>query len=144
VARNSRRIAKLRISDEAEATRLVRFGKYGRYLGNGLAVIDFGSRVSHVHDSYKAGGDWYREMFVESFSFATSVTAGEAVAVGGSAIAEAALAAFLVATPSGWVLAIVGLGVAAAAATASIYSDRVIREYGGHWYASIIKWLNAI
>ena len=44
------------------------------------------------------------------------------------ALAEAALATFLVATPSGWVLAIAGLGVAAGAAAASIYSDRIIKE----------------
>jgi hypothetical protein len=36
IARNSRRIAKLRISDEVEATRLVRFGRYGRYPGSGV------------------------------------------------------------------------------------------------------------
>jgi hypothetical protein len=34
IARNSRRIAKLHISDELQATRLVRFGRYGRYLGH--------------------------------------------------------------------------------------------------------------
>jgi hypothetical protein len=142
VARNSRRIAKLRISDEAEATRLVRFGKYGRYLGNGLAVIDFGSRVSHVHDSYKAGGDWYREMFVESSSFAASAWLGTIVAEVGSVLAVEALGALVAATPAGWVLIVVGLGVAAASAGASIYVDKTVTKNAGGWYDSIMKWIN--
>jgi hypothetical protein len=144
VARNSRRIAKLRVFDEVDASKLVRFGRYGKYLGNGLAVIDFGSRVNHIHDSYKSGGNWYREMFIESTRFAVSAGSGLAVAGVGSVVAEAALATFLVATPAGWVLAIIGLGVATAATAASIYSDKKIKENGGHWYDSIMKWLNAI
>lgn len=103
IARTSRRIAKLRVFDEVQATRLVRFGRYGRYLGNGLVVIDFGSRVSHIHDSYKAGDDWCREIFIESSSFAASAIGGLGVVGGGSAIAEAALATFVAATPAGWV-----------------------------------------
>jgi hypothetical protein len=110
-----------------QATRLVRFGKYGRYFGNGLAVIDFGSRVSHIHDSYKAGGNWYREMFVESSSFAFSAIGGLTVVGAGSAIAEASLAAFVAATPAGWILIVVGIGVAAAAAATSILIDNKIK-----------------
>jgi hypothetical protein len=144
LAQKSRRIAKLRVVDEVEATRLVRFGRYGRYLGNGLAVIDFGSRVSHVHDIYKARGDWYREMFVESFSFAASAGFGEAVALGGSAIAAEALGALVAATPAGWVLFVVGLGVAAAAAGTSILADKIVKKRGGHWYDSITKWMNSL
>jgi regulator of protease activity HflC (stomatin/prohibitin superfamily) len=48
-------VAKLRVFDQVQASRLVRFGKYGRYLGNGLAVIDFGSRIDKIHGSYEAG-----------------------------------------------------------------------------------------
>jgi hypothetical protein len=51
VARRSGRVAKLRIFDEVQATRPVRFGRYGRCLGNGLAVIEFGSRVNKIHES---------------------------------------------------------------------------------------------
>ena len=142
VARNSRRLAKLHVSDEVHASRLVRFGRYGRYLGNGLAVIDFGSRVSHIHDAYEADGDWCREMFVESSSFATSAIAGTLVANAGTTIAEAALASFVAATPAGWVLIVIGIGVAATAAGISIYSDKMIKENSGNWYDSIMKWLN--
>jgi hypothetical protein len=147
VARHSRRIAKLRVFDEVQATRLVRLSKYGKYLGNGLVVIDFGSRVNHIHDSYKAGENWYREMFVESTSFALSVSAGSFVAdagtyFAGQALAGEALACLIGATPAGWVLVIVGLGVAAAAAGTSIYLDKKIKENSGSWYDAIMKWIN--
>ena len=49
IARSSRRIAKLHVFDQEQASRLVQFGKYGRFLGNGLAVIDFGSRMGNIH-----------------------------------------------------------------------------------------------
>jgi hypothetical protein len=106
---------------------------------NSLAVIDFGSRVSHIHDSYKAGDDWCREMFIESFSFAASAGGGLGVAGSGSALAEAALATFVAATPAGWVLIVVGLGVAAAAAGTSILLDSKIKENAGSWYDSIMR-----
>jgi hypothetical protein len=44
-------------------------------LGNGLAVIDFGSRVGNIHNSYQAGGNWERDFFIESSSFAASAIA---------------------------------------------------------------------
>jgi uncharacterized protein YukE len=130
IARNSRRVVKLRVFDEVQATRLVRFGRYGRYLGNGLAVIEFGSRVSHIHDSYKAGDDWCREMFIESSSFAASAGGGMLVAGYGTAMAGKALACLLAATPAGWVLVVVGIGVAAAAAGTAILLDSVHPEIG--------------
>lgn len=95
IARSSRRIAKLHVFDQVQASRLVQFGKYGRFLGNGLAVIDFGSRVGNIHNSYKAGDNWYREMFIESTSFAASARVG---------VVAANVGAFLVAlTPFGWI-----------------------------------------
>jgi hypothetical protein len=139
VARDSRRIAKLRIFDEVEATNLVRFGKYGRYLGNGLAVIDFGSRVNHIHDSYKAGGNWYREMFIESSSFAASATIGTIAANVGSS----ALGLIAAATPVGWVgLIVAGVVIAGVAATASFSANCYAQQNSGALYDSIMKWLN--
>jgi len=140
VARRSGRVAKLRIFDQVQADRLVRFGKYGRYFGNGLAVIDFSSRVSHIHDSYKAGDDWCREMFIESSSFAASTIGGLGVVYAGSALlGKVALTTFVAATPAGWVLVLVGIGVAAAAAGTSIWFDKSIKENAGSWYDTIMK-----
>ena len=39
----------------------------------------------------------------------------------------------------GWVLIVVGIGVAAAAAGTSIYLDKTIKENAGSWYDSIMK-----
>jgi hypothetical protein len=75
--------------------------------------------LEDIHDSYKTGGNWYREMLIESSSFAASAGGGMLVAGYGTAIAGQALACLLAATPAGWVLVVVGLGVAAAAATTS-------------------------
>jgi hypothetical protein len=140
VARRSGRVAKLRVFDEVQASRLVRFGRYGRYLGNSLVVIDFGSRIDKIHDSYYVGEDWCREMFIESSSFAASAGAGLGVVYGGSAlIAKVALTTVVAATPAGWVLVVVGIVVAAAAATTSILVDNKIKENAGSWYDAIMK-----
>ena len=137
IARSSRRIAKLHVSNQAQASRLVQFGKYGRFLGNGLAVIDFGSRVGNIHNSYKAGDNWYREMFIESTSFAASAGVG---------IAAANVGAFLLAlTPFGWIGLIVGgVIVAGAAATVSIKTDGFLKANSGRWYDEIMKWLGSL
>lgn len=87
IARSSRTVAKLNITSKVQASQLVRYGKYTKFLGNGLAVIDFGSRVGNIHNSYKAGGNWERDMFIESSSFAVSAGAGLAtLKVGGAAL----------------------------------------------------------
>ena len=95
--------------------------------------------LEDIHDSYKTGGNWYREMLIESSSFAASAGGGMLVAGYGTAIAGQALACLLAATPAGWVLVVVGLGVAAAAATTSILLDKTIKENAGSWYDSIMK-----
>jgi hypothetical protein len=140
IARRSGRVAKLRVFDQVQASRLVRFGKYGRYLGNGLAVIDFGGRIDKIHGSYEAGEDWCREMFIESSSFAASTGVALAITNYGTTIAGNALACLLAATPAGWVLIVVGVGVAAAAAGTAIYLDKTVKENSGNWYDAIMKW----
>ena len=57
-----------------------------------------------MHTEYKAGGNWERELFVESSSFAAS-------AITGAAVVKTGLAFLTVATPVGWM----GLVVAGAA-----------------------------
>jgi len=136
IARSSRNMAKLDIMTPVQADKIVKFTKHAKFLGNGLAVIDFGSRVGNIHNSYKAGGNWEREMFVESSSFALSAAAGTAVVnVGG-----AALMFLMVATPVGWVGLIVGgVAVAGAAAVTSISVNNLTKNNSGDWYDSIMK-----
>jgi len=60
IALSSRSIAKLNVTSATQAHNLVTFSNHARNLGNGLVVLDFGSRIVNVHKSYKADGDWER------------------------------------------------------------------------------------
>lgn len=136
IAHSSRNVAKLNVTTQIQANSLVKLSRQAKFLGNGLAVIDFGSRVGNVHNSYQAGGNWEREMFIESSSFALSAIAG-ATAVN---VGSAALGFFVVATPVGWVGLIVGgVVVAGAAAVASMGMNQIVKEDAGGVYDSIMK-----
>jgi hypothetical protein len=133
IARSSRNIAKLDVTSQAQAHNLVKFTQHAKFLGNGLAVIDFTSRVGSIHNEYKAGGEWERELFVESSSFAFS-------AVAGSLAVKAGLGLLMVATPVGWVGLIVGgVAVAGTAAAVSMGVNGLVKENSGSWYDSIMK-----
>lgn len=138
IARSSRNVAKLNVTSQVQASNLVKFSQYTKFLGNGLAVIDFGSRIGNIHNSYKAGGNWEREMFIESSSFAASAITGTAVVNAGIA----ALSFMMVATPVGWVgLIIGGVAVVGAAATASYGMNSAMMDNSGDWYDSIMDML---
>ena len=133
IAKSSRNMAKLDIVSPIQADKIVKFTKHAKFLGNGLAVIDFGSRVGSIHNSYKAGGNWEREMFIESSSFAAS-------AITGTLVVEAGLALLIFATPVGWMGLIVGgLTVAGTAALTSIAVNDEFKSNSGKWYDSIMK-----
>lgn len=132
IAKSSRNMAKLDIMTPVQADMVVKFTKHAKFLGNGLAVIDFGSRVGSIHNSYKAGGNWEREMFIESSSFAAS-------AITGTLVVEAGLALLIFATPVGWMGLIVGgLTVAGTAALTSIAVNNEFKSNSGKWYDSIM------
>jgi len=139
IARSSRNIVKLNVTSQVQASNLVKFGKQAKFLGNGLAVIDFTSRIGGIHNSYQAGGNWERDMFIESSSFVTSAIAGSlAVSAGGTA-----LTFLLVATPIGWVgLIIGGIAVVGAAAATSIGVNSIVKENSGSWYDEIMAWIS--
>lgn len=106
IARSSRNIAKLDITSQVQASQFVQYGKYTKFLGNGLAIIDFGGRVANVHSNYKRDGNWERELFIESSSFALSATTSAAVISAGGA----ALSFLVAATPIGWIGLVIGGG----------------------------------
>ncbi|GAA6171672.1 hypothetical protein NBRC116592_13420 [Colwellia sp. KU-HH00111] len=136
IARSSRSVAKLDLINPVQADNIVKLTKYAKVLGNGLTVIDFGGRVGNIHNSYKAGANWEREMFIESSSFALSAATGIGVVNAGGA----ALTFLMVATPVGWVGLIVGgLAVAGTAAAASIGMNSAVKNNSGDWYDAIIK-----
>src|SRR5690554_6077735 len=136
IARSSRNAAKLNVTSQVQANNLVKFSQHAKFLGNGLAVIDFGGRVGSIHNSFQAGGNWERELFVESSSFALGAVAGTAAVNAGGA----ALGLLVIATPVGWVgLIIGGVAVAGVAAATSIGVNNIVKENSGSWYDSIMK-----
>lgn len=141
IAQSSRNVAKLNVTSQIQAHNLVKFTQHAKFLGNGLAVIDFASRVGNIHNEYKAGGEWERELFIESSSFAVSALTGTAVVNVGAA----ALGLLVVATPIGWVGLIVGgVAVAGTAAAASIGMNNVVKNNSGGVYDSIMKWISGV
>ncbi|WP_159820017.1 hypothetical protein [Colwellia sp. 20A7] len=136
IAKSSRSIAKLDLINPVQADNIVKLAKHAKFLGNGLAVIDFGSRVGNIHNSYKADANWEREMFIESSSFAAS-------AITGTLVVEAGLAILIFATPVGWMGLIVGgLAVAGTAAITSIAVNNEFKSNSGKWYDSIMTLVN--
>ena len=132
IATSSRTTTKLNISSQVEASKLVRFAQHAKYLGNGLAVIDFGRRAGNVQQSYKEGGDWERELFRESLGFAGS-------AVAGTMAVEAGLSLLVFVTPFGWAAVVAGgLVVAGAAAASSITVNEFVKENGYALYDKIL------
>jgi len=138
LARDSRKTVKLDIMSQVQAENLVNYTKYAKFLGNGLVVIDVGSRIASIHNEYQADGDWERELFIESSSFAAGAVAGGiAVRVG--------LTLLIAATPMGWVGIIV---VAAAGSMATNYlvkeGAEVIYDNAGDWYDAAIDWVKSL
>jgi hypothetical protein len=138
IAQSSRNVAKLNVTSQIEANGLVKFTRHAKFLGNGLAVIDFTSRIGNVSNSYQAGGNWERDLFIESSSFAAS-------AVAGSLAVNAGLGLLMIATPVGWVGLIVGgIVVAGSAAAVSMGVNSLVKENSGNWYDSIMKAMGVI
>jgi hypothetical protein len=132
IAGSSRTVARLHVADQVQASNLVKFSQHSKFLGNGLALIDVGSRAGNVHTSYKAGGKWERELFIESSSFVTSTLAGTLTATGGMGLV-------MMLTPAGWVgLVVGGLAVAGVAAGASMVANTAIKDNAGNFYDGIM------
>ena len=138
IARSSRNVARLDVSTRVQAHNLVKFTQHAKFLGNGLALIEFASGVGNVHNSYKAGGEWERDLFIESNSFALS-------AIAGSLAVNAGLSLLVFATPFGWAgLIIGGVAVAGVAAGVSMGTNSAIKQNSGAWYDEIMLWVNTL
>ncbi len=141
ISKSSRNVTKLSITDQIQANNLFKFSKHANYLGNGLAVIDFTSRVGNIHNSYRVGENWERELFIESSSFALGAGSGIIAVNAGTA----ALGILIAATPIGWVGLIVGgLAVAGTAAAVSMGVNDYTKEKSGSVYDSIMKWMSTL
>jgi hypothetical protein len=141
IARDSRNVTKLNLTSAAQTSRLVSFTRYAKFLGNGLAVIDIGSRIGNVANTYQIGGDWHRETVAETFSFAASAGTGAAIATAGGA----AITFLLVATPVGWaglVLVTGGVLVATASAGGSMVAGDAMKSLVNSKYDEVAAFLN--
>lgn len=140
MARSSRNVSRLNLVDQAQAHKVAKFAQHAKVLGNGLAVIDFGSRIGHVHNSYKAGENWERELFIESSSFVASAGTGLFAAKVGAA----AFGFMVAATPVGWIgLIIGGLAIASVAASASIGMNYLAKDKSGPLYDRMMDWISS-
>ncbi|WDE07205.1 hypothetical protein SG34_010095 [Thalassomonas viridans] len=72
IVKSSRNVTKLNVTSQAQASELVQFTKYTKLLGNGLAVIDFTSRIGNIKNTHRSGDNWHRQLFIESTGFVTS------------------------------------------------------------------------
>lgn len=138
IARSSRSVAKLNITNQVQASQLVRYGKQAKFLGNGLVLVDLGNRVGNIHTSYKAGGNWERDLFIESSGLFATVSTGVITAKAG----VAALGFLVAATPIGWVGLIVGgLVVAGTSAAATMAVNDYSKNNSGNLYDKIMNWI---
>ncbi|OMH33842.1 hypothetical protein [Motiliproteus sp. MSK22-1] len=138
IAESGRSVAKLELISQIEAQNLVKFSKYTQLLGNGLAVIDFTSRAGAIHNTYKAGGNWEKKMFVEASGFALGAITGTAIVNGG-------LALLALATPVGWVFLIgAGIAITAAAAGGAMVVDHQTKNLADWGYERLMNWINSL
>ena len=49
IAKSSCNVAKLNVTSQVQANNLAKLGTHAKFLGNGLAVIDYGSRVGNIY-----------------------------------------------------------------------------------------------
>ncbi len=138
IARSSRTAVKLNVMSQVQASNLMKFSQKAKLLGNGLVLIDFGSRIGNIRNSNQAGVNWERELFVESSSFAGSAVIGIRTVGLGMAVLDF----LMLATPIGWVglfgLVAAGVTVAAVSAGVSITVDHGMKNNMGDIYDEII------
>lgn len=108
IAKSARHSTKLDISSTAEFKKIKYIENTGRWLGNGMILLDGAFRANSVYNDYRNGDDWQRSLSTELASFGASTASG--IFLG--SITTTALSSILMLTPYGWIVAIaVGLYV---------------------------------
>lgn len=110
IAKSARHSTKLDISSTAEFKKIKYIESTGRWLGNGMILLDGVFRANSVYNDYRNGDDWQRSLSAELASFGASTTVG--IATGTFITTHLAASTLLMLTPFGWVVAI-GLGLVA-------------------------------
>lgn len=137
LVRTTRRVSKLDVASRLESSKLAKLGRGAHYLGNGLTVLDFGSRVHDIYAEHGDGGDWCKKMFVESLSFVLIARFGALA----SELAAIALGGVVVLTPAGWALIVGGAAAALAVAGATTFGDAKLRGVSEDVYEKIMQFM---
>ena len=135
MARTGRRFVLYDFESVLRASWLAKAAKLGKFLGPGVVALDFGIRSADVGYTAAEGGYWEREMFTEYLSFAGGTAIGSLTA----GLLGLGVAAFLVATPAGWVMLLIGVGIGLVAGATGFLTDEYLKEKSGHWYDEIMK-----
>jgi len=106
IAKSARHSTKLDISSTAEFKKIKYIENTGRWLGNGMILLDGAFRANSVYNDYRNGDDWQRSLSTEMASFGVSTLA----AIYTATATTTALSTLLILTPFGWVVA-VGIGL---------------------------------
>ncbi len=142
IARSSRTPVKLNVMSQVQASNLMMLSKQGNFLGTGLVAINFFSRAGNITNSYRAGENWERELFIESSSFAAGATLGTiAAGIGVSALEYIPFA--MLATPFGWVgLIFAGVAITGVSAGVSFAADNATKTIAAKNYDRIMRMAN--
>ncbi|MBB1387615.1 hypothetical protein H5119_19155 [Pseudoalteromonas sp. SG45-5] len=122
IAKSAKHSTKLDISSTAEFKKIKYIENTGRWLGNGMILLDGAFRANSVYNDYKNGGDWQRSLSTELASFGAYTGLG--IYVGSSL--TTALSTALILTPYGWIIAI-GVGLLAGFAM-SIGTNALVKK----------------
>lgn len=133
--RHTRKVARLDVASQIEATRLIQLARNARRAGRLALIIDLGLRFHDVHEDMAAGKDWRRRMFVETGGFMGAAVTG--LLAGRLAAGMVGLA--VAGTRSGWVLILAGGAAATAITAASNFGDAAGQTIVGQWYDSIVE-----
>ena len=120
---------RLDIATNQEAINLQKLVKASKVLGPGLIAVDAGMRINTVHDIYKQGGEWEKELTKQT----SGLVAGTAVGLGVGSIVGASLTGIaLLSNPVGWVI-IIGFGVGAGTASSILVDNKTQNFVGELW-----------
>jgi hypothetical protein len=131
--RNSPKITRLELRSLEQAASVSRFARVARWLGPGALAVDIAERIAHVRTVYDAGGDWHREVFVETGGFVTSSAIG---GMGTRLTIFLSGGTLLITRSPALAVATAGAGVAATA-HATDTADRLGKDAAGQFYDQI-------
>ncbi|WP_439134485.1 hypothetical protein [Pseudomaricurvus sp.] len=119
----------IHVATALEGQQISRFAKGIRYAGRGAIALDAGFRINTVHNTYVNGGDWQREVAVQSGGMTASALTGWLT---GRAAFFALSRIALMATPWGWAF-LIGSSIVTGAVLAYQADQNVQSRVGNLW-----------